>query len=256
MATPNADLTGKATPGDLGGTAGVALISGIVLADGVTGPQNDFGLLAPATISGNVYSDLNDDGIEQVGENGITGVAISLTGTDDQNQPVSLSTTTAPDGSYSFSNLRPGTYTIAATTPEGDLTGKSTAGSAGGTGSSGKISEVVLSSGLSSVSNNFGVLTPASISGYVYNDVNDDGIKQTTESGIGSVTVTLTGTDDDGNSVDETAKTSADGAYAFGDLRPGHYQLNATTPTGLLIALSTAGSQGGRRRPVRLARST
>jgi hypothetical protein len=64
-------------------------------------------------------------------------------------------------------------------------------------------------------------LTPkASIAGFVYVDANNDGIRQADEQGIRDVTITLSGTDELGNSVRRTTQTDADGRYFFGDLRP------------------------------------
>jgi hypothetical protein len=45
------------------------------------------------------------------------GVTITLTGVNDQNQPVSLSTTTDANGYYQFANLRPGSYTLTQAPP-------------------------------------------------------------------------------------------------------------------------------------------
>jgi len=42
----------------------------------------------------------------------LSGVTISLTGTDSQGNQVLLTTTTDADGNFTFTNLQPGTYTI------------------------------------------------------------------------------------------------------------------------------------------------
>ncbi|MDQ7968353.1 MAG: SdrD B-like domain-containing protein [Oxalicibacterium faecigallinarum] len=44
-------------------------------------------------------------------------VTVTLTGTDELGNAVTLTTTTASDGSYSFNNLRPGTYQVVKTNP-------------------------------------------------------------------------------------------------------------------------------------------
>jgi len=59
----------------------------------------------------------------------LPGVTITLSGTDFLGRPVSMTTTTGPDGSYSFTGLMPGTYTLTATPPnstyvdDGDVPG-------------------------------------------------------------------------------------------------------------------------------------
>ena len=57
----------------------------------------------------------------------------------------------------------------------------------------------------------------------MYYDANNDGVFQNTESPIPGTQVTLTGTDDLGNPVNQSTNTLADGSYYFGNLRPGDY---------------------------------
>src|SRR5262249_16212669 len=70
--------------------------------------------------------------------------------------------------------------------------------------------------------NDFGELPPsASLAGNVYYDANNNGLRDDgANSGIGGVTVVLTGTDDLGNAVSTSTTTAADGSYSFGGLRP------------------------------------
>jgi hypothetical protein len=70
------------------------------------------GVLSPSTLTGKVFLDLHDLGAFQNGDPGLPGVTVFLTGINEANQAVSLQTTTALDGSYSFSGLLPGVYTI------------------------------------------------------------------------------------------------------------------------------------------------
>ena len=51
------------------------------------------------------FYDQNNDGIKQATETGISGVTITLAGTDDTGAAVSQTTTTGADGSYSFGSL-------------------------------------------------------------------------------------------------------------------------------------------------------
>lgn len=61
-----------------------------------------------------VWNDLDQDGIQDVGELGIAGVAVTLSGCG-----ISLTTTTDANGSYLFSNLPPCIYTVTFGTPSG-----------------------------------------------------------------------------------------------------------------------------------------
>jgi hypothetical protein len=93
-----------------------------------------FTAASAGSISGMVFSDFNDDGQVDFGEQGIPGVPINLDGTDIAGNPVHLSQTTDADGTYVFQNLAPGTYTVTeAQQPAGYTQGINTVGTAGGT---------------------------------------------------------------------------------------------------------------------------
>jgi uncharacterized repeat protein (TIGR01451 family) len=237
-------LDGKDSVGSLGGAVSNDQFSNIVVGSGAAGANYNFGELKGATLSGYVYNDVNDNGVKEQGENGIGGVTVVLTGTDDLG-PVSRSVQTAADGSYSFNNLRPGTYTITETQPAGYLDGKDSIGTQGGTSANDQFSNVVLGNGAQGINNNFGELLPASLAGNVYVDANNNGTLDPGELGIGGVALTLVGTDDNGQAVSLAATTAADGTYKFANLRPGTYALNETQPAGYLDGKDTLGTQGG-----------
>ncbi|MDO9226346.1 MAG: SdrD B-like domain-containing protein [Pseudomonadota bacterium] len=241
---PAGYLDGKDTAGSTGGVVTNDLLSSIPLAAGQHSEENNFGELKPASIAGFVYGDADNDGIKDAGETAIPGATVTLTGTDDLGNPVSASTTTAADGSYSFDNLRPGSYTVTETQPAGWLDGKDTAGSTGGTVSNDQIAAITLNAGDASVNNNFGELLGAKLSGYVYEDSNNDG-SRAGETLIANVSITLTGTDDLGNPVTASTTTNAAGYYEFIGLRPGSYSVAETQPAGYLDGKDTIGTTGG-----------
>ena len=243
--TPSGDLVGKATAGPSGGTPGAGTLTSIALAQGTADPSNNFGELAPASLAGVAFDDANNDGIQQSGEGGIGGVVITLSGLDDNDNPVSTTTTTASDGSYSFANLRPGTYALTETPPTSRLDGKDAAGSLGGTTSTDAISGIALAPGGAGTGYTFAQLDPASLAGHVYRDDNDDGLQQAGEPGIGGVALALSGTDDLGRAVSRTTATASDGSYSFANLRPGTYAVAITPPAGTLDGKEAVGSAGG-----------
>src|SRR5262249_59061692 len=75
------------------------------------------------TLSGFVYSDTNADGQFNNGDTAISGVVVVLTGTQTGGAKVTLTATTAADGSYSFKNLNAGTYALDEQQPNGFLDG-------------------------------------------------------------------------------------------------------------------------------------
>lgn len=113
-----------------------------------------------ASIAGNVYVDSDNDGVFDADETPIAGVTITLTGMDFTGGNVMMTTTTAADGSYLFSNLLPGTYRVQETQPAFFGDGQDTAGSEGGDVTDDDIQNIVLQGGDNSVANNFGELAP------------------------------------------------------------------------------------------------
>lgn len=208
-----------------------------------------------SSIAGAVYVDANNDGAMAAGETGITGVSMRLNGTDIYGNAVSnLPATTNAAGAYLFNNLSPGTYTIAETQPTAFLDGKEAAGSSGGvaTGVTGDtISTVNLAANTGAVNYLFGELAPATLSGFVFVDLNANalrdltGVPATDESaGVTGIGLTLTGTDDIGP-VNLTINSAANGAYSFATLRPGTYQVQEATMAGVTHTGMTIGSKGG-----------
>ncbi len=88
----------------------------------------------------------------------------------------------------------------------------------------------------------------ASLSGYVYVDANNNGVKNTGEIAIASVTVTLTGTDIYGVAVSRSTTTNSSGYYVFSGLKASNaagYKLTETQPASYLDGKDAIGSQGG-----------
>lgn len=73
-----------------------------------------FGNVGLGTISGRKFYDANANGVDD-GEPGIAGVKINLTGA------ATLCAVTATDGSYSFTGLLPGVYTVTEVKPAGTI---------------------------------------------------------------------------------------------------------------------------------------
>jgi uncharacterized repeat protein (TIGR01451 family) len=200
-----------------------------------------------ASISGFVYMDANDNGTFDSSESGIAGVTLTLTGTTSQGMAVNQTTTTTTGGAYSFTGLAAGTYSVAETPPANYLNGTDSLGSLGATNgkvSANDLSSIVVAQGNAGVNYNFGELLPASISGFAYLDANADGVMDAGDKGISGVTVTLTGTSDQGPVI-MPATTGTDGSYSFTNLRPGTYTVTESPPSGYLPGTDNVGSLGG-----------
>lgn len=82
------------------------------------------------------FLDYDNDAAEDGVDYGLSGVTVNLTGTDINGAPVSSSTVTLSDGTFSFTGLAEGTYTLSqATQPAGTTNGTTTAGTTGGAAS-------------------------------------------------------------------------------------------------------------------------
>jgi hypothetical protein len=234
------ETRGNVTP--LPGTVGTDTIP--VTLGSTNLPNNNFGEIAPSSLSGYVYVDNNNDGVMSSGEPGLAGVPVTLTGTDDLG-PVSHTAVTGADGSYSFGSLRPGVYALSKTRTLGYYEGRDTVGSLGGAMTPDLLSNVVVGTGATGVNYNFGMFTPSQVTGFVYVDANHNGAKDPGEQGIAGVTLTLTGSDIYGDSLVFMQTTDGNGSYTFNWLPPGTYAVTESQPAGYLQGTNTSGSLGG-----------
>lgn len=122
--------------------------------------QDPGGLTATATVTVTVQNYAPSSLAGFVFKNGTTGplsgVTITLTGTDVNNAAVTKTVTTSTDGSYLFDALIPGTYKIKETQPAFMVDGTDTVGSQGGTLSADDEISITLAQGTTGTGNNFG----------------------------------------------------------------------------------------------------
>lgn len=110
----------------------------------------------------------------------------------------------------------------------------------GNTSNPGGAANTYLASASASIS-----LRANSIAGRVYVDADDDGTIDSGETGLGGVTITVTGTDLLGATVTRTVQTQSDGTYQVTDLPPGTYRIVETQPSGYFDGRETVGTSGG-----------
>ena len=114
----------------------------------------------PSSLSGRVYVDLNNNGLFDPGETPLSGVTLTLTGTDFMSAAVNQTLLTQADGTYQFTNLLPGTYRVQETHPAFFEDGIDSIGSAGGSTSNDDFDQISLASGVNATDYNFGELPP------------------------------------------------------------------------------------------------
>ena len=178
----------------------------------------NFGYAEDYTVSGTVYYDKDRSETLNNSEPGFDGITVNLLGEDGQ---VVATTTTKADGTYSFSKLPAGDYTVKVEpsdllkkleqTEDPDGTKDHTSG------------VVQVNHDNPSVKNvNFGYIANNSINGTIYRDGDRDGKKGDTEGRYSGVTVQLV--DKDGKVI-ATATTDKDGKYSFEHLPDGTYSV-------------------------------
>lgn len=190
----------------------------------------DAGLFQRVAIGDRVWMDSNGNGLQDPGEANARGVTVRLL---DAGGTVIATTATDANGAYSFANLLPGTYSVTFVPPAGTVLTTRDAGNdtldSDAHASTGRTSQITLTSGQVNNTRDAGLLLAASIGDRVWSDLDRDGQQDAEEPGIGNVTVRLissTGT------VLATTTTDAGGFYNFGNLRPGSYSVEFVTPAG------------------------
>ncbi|MCI5190443.1 MAG: hypothetical protein D3905_11780, partial [Candidatus Electrothrix sp. AS4_5] len=206
----------------------------------------DFGT---GTIGDRIWLDENSDGVQDVGEAGISGVTVYI---DDDGTPGysagDTQAVTDSNGNYLFKGVPTGTYTVQVdastlpaglelifdeddntTTPDGETTVTLI------TGGEHLTADFGYNFVTKSATDNPAIGDTGAIGDRIWNDADGDGIQDAGEVGIVGVTVKLL-TDDNNDGVYDvesgTTTTGADGRYIFDDLPPGSYVVEVTSPTG------------------------
>ncbi|SMX50696.1 Serine-aspartate repeat-containing protein F precursor [Maliponia aquimaris] len=216
------------------------------------------------SLSGRYWCDDNRDGLDNDNEPGVQGVHVALLdsagnpATDFDGNPVP-STLTAPDGSYSFGNLAPGTYSVKFTDTvsgkelttqnvDGDVSDDIDSDAFDLGGGMSQIDGIVVVAEQDTPDNDAGVVKPLGALGdRVWFDTDRDGVQDDGETGVADVTVTLTGAGDDGvfgtgDDITAIRVTDGNGNYLFEDLEAGDYKVTfSDLPAGYVFTTLDAG---------------
>jgi protocatechuate 3,4-dioxygenase beta subunit len=170
----------------------------------------DFGNKGNLSITGKKFYDANGNGVQDGDEPGLPGQEVKLV----ENGKEIATATTGQDGTYTFSNLVPGTYEV----DDPILVTLTT-----------QVHIVV----------NVPALSPNIISGMKFNDLNGNGIKDTGEPGVPNWGIDLVYVVPGPDILMAQVNTDANGAYKFINIPSGNYEVKelarqgwtATTPT-------------------------
>ena len=200
-----------------GNATGTDRINTIDLSAGLDGTLFNFGEVQTGFISGLVWLDANRNGVLEATETDrLAGITIVLVQGLNCSGPVYATTVTAGNGFYSFQAAPGQAYTICEQQPS---TYQDASVSPGTAAVANGINAITIANLplTGSPNNNFGEAL-GSLSGLVYLDANNDGIHQPLEPGLAGVTLTLSGLDVNGASIQRTATTDVWGNYRFDNL--------------------------------------
>ncbi|MDR0836674.1 MAG: hypothetical protein LBM94_00360 [Propionibacteriaceae bacterium] len=221
------------------------------------------GLYQLNSISGVVWEDLNDNGQQDDGtgpHNVLAGTTVTLTGTDSSGYAIPANTTatvSTTDGSFSFANLKSGSYTLTfdkTSVAASGVTFKWAVLNSGDDATDSDVSATSRTDASASLTVSLGYSTPAinigagvvptvSISGIAWEDTDFDGLKGGSEANLANVPVSLwlhNGTQftqvttvSAGGTL--SAATAAGGTYAFEGVKwyggDNRYQVRFGLPT-------------------------
>ncbi|MFK7981962.1 MAG: SdrD B-like domain-containing protein, partial [Saprospiraceae bacterium] len=181
------------------------------------------------TIGDLVFTDLDEDGIQDANEPGMDDVTVKLIDATTGNRVATV--ITANNGAYQFSDVEAGAYQIMINTPDGMVVSPANAGNDTTKDSdileNGMTAVFTLTPGEDRTDIDAGLVRPiiinrGQVGNVVFNDANGNGIQENGEAGIKDVFVQLL---DKNGEVVQFTTSDDNGMYLFSELLPGDYQL-------------------------------
>ncbi|HEY3230959.1 MAG TPA: SdrD B-like domain-containing protein, partial [Roseiflexaceae bacterium] len=215
----------------------------------------DSGMYYSASLGDRVWLDQNANGIQDTGEPGVPGVIVTLytSGGVQVGAPVP----TDANGNYAFPDLPPGEYYVVFAAPSGYIISPPDQGTDDSADSdadttTGSTATTTITLGEHDPTWDAGLYLQVSLGNLVWNDVNNNGVVDSGESGIDGVVVNLYRDANDNGRIDArefvaTQATSGGGQYLFAKLMPGSYlvQLAPSNFTGAGVLTGYRSSTGG-----------
>ena len=188
-----------------------------LLTDGEVVSGLNFGNFKNVSLAGLAFEDMNGDGLRAGSDPALPGWTIDLVNSSGE---VVMSTQTDSSGHYLFTNVGPGDYRLL----EGPMTGWVTTSPV----TSGEFL-VTPESGQDLTWLDFGNFQRVTISGLAFNDLNGNGIQDTSDPVLAGQTINLF---DSKGTVISSIQTDSSGNYSFADVGPGTYTIREQAQDG------------------------
>ena len=192
-----------------------------------------------------MFNDANANGSLDAGEGPLASVVVTLQ--DASSQAIGTAVTSL-SGTFTFSGLANGSYTIVETDPQGAVSTAAIAGTGGQVIDSNTIRVTTIDGVVTYAGNAFldrqGVASAPganNISGLVVNDANGNHTPDTGEAPLAGAVVTV---QNSAGQIVGTMTTGADGAFAFASLADGAYTLIEQPPAGFAGTAAIPGVGG------------
>lgn len=198
-------------------------------------------------LTGTVFVDANQNGVEEFGDQGIGGVTVTLFGVDHLGNQVSRTTQSLPTGYYEFDSLRPGNYGLIEMQPDTYSDGADFAGALRGDVGQDRFDNIFIAKGASGTVDAYRFTeSPLTwIEGTVFVDESEDAILGADEEGIANITINLVGVTRTGQKIQRTTETNSRGYYVFGYLEAGTYSISEGKTEGYFDSKEQLGTVGG-----------
>lgn len=188
------------------------------------------GVARSASISGSVFQDANYDGVLGEGEKPLSGIKVCAV---DETGSVAATATTNAKGVYTLTGIMPGNYIVQVQRKSGFGFTRLRSAEKGGShvvvleGEYGVTDTIAVAMGETITDVNAGMLPSSTVSGVLFHDLNDNGLRDENEIGMVSAAVRLYSEDAE---IDLTLSVSDDGSYFFDGVMPGEYTLTYLLP--------------------------